>query len=153
MSTELRGLRRKAFSPWVRYPSLVLLYGLLVPLAKVMEKTGMWARLGHLRPRRRRFRDFGDYQPNAHDVFACVYFKSGTNWLMQIIVQVIHQGAAEFEHVHDLVPWPDCPDRRYTVPLSDEAAWKKSPTGLRVIKTHLEFAKVPVFAEKPTTFA
>ena len=27
-------LRRKSFSPWVRYPSLVLLYGVLVPLAK-----------------------------------------------------------------------------------------------------------------------
>ncbi|MGZ6988089.1 MAG: hypothetical protein ACXVH0_03915 [Thermoanaerobaculia bacterium] len=33
------GLRRKSFSPWVRYPSLVLLYGLLVPAVKVMEKT------------------------------------------------------------------------------------------------------------------
>jgi hypothetical protein len=146
MSTELRGLRRKSFSPWVRYPSLLLLYGLLVPLAKVLEKTGLGR---HLNGRRRRNvrRDFGDYQATAHDVFACVYFKSGTNWLMQIIVQVIHQGAAEFEHVHDLVPWPDCPDRRYTVPLSDEAAWKKSPTGLRVIKTHLEFAKVPYSRE------
>src|SRR5580704_708051 len=145
MSTELRGLRRKSFSPWVRYPSLVLLYGLLVPLAKVLEKTGLGRHLNGQRRRRVR-RDFADYQATAHDVFACVYFKSGTNWLMQIMVQVIHRGAAEFEHVHDLVPWPDCPDRRYTVPLSDQA-WKKSPTGLRVIKTHLELARVPYSAE------
>ena len=98
--------------------------------------------------RRRRFQgNFGDYQPTAHDVFACVYFKSGTNWLMQILVQVIHHGAAEFEHVHDIVPWPDSPDPRYAVPLSDDTAWKNSPTGLRVIKTHLDFTRVPFSPE------
>jgi len=137
-----RGMRRKSFSPWVRYPSLVLLYGLLVPLAKVMEKTGLWNRLAKRR-RRDFYGNFGDYQASAHDVFACVYFKSGTNWLMQITLQVIHHGAAEFEHIHDLVPWPDSPDPDYAVPLSDETAWKNSPTGLRVIKTHREFAQVP----------
>ena len=142
------GLRRKSFSPWVRYPTLVLLYGLLVPLAKVMEKTGLWLRLANRRRRGRRFQGkFGDYQATAHDVFACVYFKSGTNWLMQILVQIIHHGAAEFDHVHDIVPWPDSPDPRYTVALSDETAWKNSPSGLRVIKTHLDLAQVPFSAE------
>jgi hypothetical protein len=137
-------MRRKSFSPWVRYPSLVLLYGLLVPAAKLMEMTGLWQRL----PRRRNFQGkFGEYQPTAHDVFACVYFKSGTNWLMQILVQVIHRGAAEFEHVHDIVPWPDSPDPRYAVPLSDELTWKSSPLSLRVIKTHLDLAQVPFSAE------
>ncbi len=145
-SDKPRGLRRKSFSPWVRYPSLVLLYGLLVPIVKVMEKTGLWNRLA--KRRRRRFQGtFGEYQASSHDVFACVYFKSGTNWLMQILVQVIHRGAAEFEHIHDLVPWPDSPDPHYAVPLSDEAAWKKSPTGLRAIKTHRSFSEVPYSPE------
>jgi Sulfotransferase domain len=138
-----RGLRRKSFSPWVRYPSLLLLYGLLVPITKVMEKTGLWHQLAKRRQSRRPMGNFGDYQTTPHDVFACVYFKSGTNWLMQILVQVIHHGAAGFEHIHDLVPWPDSPDRHYAVPLSDEAAWKKSPTGLRVVKTHRSFHEVP----------
>jgi hypothetical protein len=143
-----RNLRRKSFSPWVRYPSMVLLYGLLVPATKALEKTGLWTRLAK-RPRRpSRFMDkFGEYRPTAHDVFACVYFKSGTNWLMHIVVQVIHRGAADFEHIHDIVPWPDSPDPRYTVPLSDETAWKNSPTGLRVIKTHDAFANVPYSPE------
>ena len=143
---QTSGMRRKSFSPWVRYPSFVLLYVLLVPLAKVMEKTGLWNRLAKRRPRDF-YGNFGDYQATAHDVFACVYFKSGTNWLMQILVQVIQHGAAEFEHIHDLVPWPDSPDPHYAVPLSDETAWKNSPTGLRVIKTHREFAKVPYSTE------
>ncbi len=139
-------LRRKSFSPWVRYPSYILLYGLLVPLAKFFEVTGLGRRL-NARRRPNRLRDFGDYQANAHDVFVCVYFKSGTNWLMQIVTQVIHKGRAEFEHIHDLVPWPDSPDPHYTVPLADEAAWRNSPTGLRAIKTHQVFAKVPYSKE------
>ena len=144
--SKFTGLRRKSFSPWVRYPSLVLLYGVLVPLAKLFEIT----RIGRLmsgRRRRIRLRDFGDYTATAHDVIACVYFKSGTNWLMQILVQMIHRGKAEFEHIHDLVPWPDSPDPRYAVPLSDETAWKQSPSALRVIKTHLPFDKVPYSPE------
>jgi len=147
MSTnKLTGMRRKSFSPWVRYPSLLLLYGLLVPLTKVMEKTGLWRRLS-ARRRRDFYGNFGGYQATAHDVFTCVYFKSGTNWLIQIALQVIHHGAAEFEHVHDIVPWPDSPDPDYAVSLSDETAWKKAPTGLRVIKTHREFAQVPYSPE------
>jgi len=106
----------------------------------------MWRRMAARRRRRLRW-DFGDYQPTAHDVIACVYFKSGTNWLMQIATQVIHRGKAEFEHVHDLVPWPDSPVRDYAVPLSDEEAWKNCPTGLRVIKTHLEAGRVPYSSE------
>ena len=140
-------MRRKSFSPWVRYSSLVLLYGVLVPVVKLMEKTGLWLRLASQRQRRRPMGDFGDYQATAHDVFACVYFKSGTNWLMQILVQVVHHGAVEFEHIHDIVPWPDSPDPTYAVALTDETAWRNSPTGLRVIKTHLDVPRVPFSAE------
>lgn len=141
-------MRRKSFSPWVRYPSLALLYGVLVPLAKLAEKAGMWTRSRKASDRRREiYGDFGDYRPTAHDVFACVYFKSGTNWMMQTALQAIHRGSAKFEHVHDVVPWPDSPARGYAVPLSDESAWKQCPTGLRVIKTHLEFARVPYSRE------
>lgn len=141
-------MRRKSFSPWARYPSLALLYGVLVPAAKLAEKAGMWTRPRKRNARRREiYGGFGDYQATAHDVFACVYFKSGTNWMMQTALQAIHRGAAQFEHVHDLVPWPDSPAPGYAVPLSDENAWTHCPTGLRVIKTHLEFAKVPYSPE------
>jgi len=116
-----------------------------VPVAKTFEKTGLGRRLG-ARRRPNRLRGFGDYTPSSHDVFACVYFKSGTNWLLQVALQLIHRGKAEFDHVHDLVPWPDSTDQRYAVPLSDEA-WKTSPTALRVIKTHHAFEKVPYAPE------
>lgn len=135
--------RRKSVSPWVRYPSMALLYGIGVPAMKVMEKSGLFLRSAVKGRRPERFGQFGDYQPTAHDVFACVYFKSGTNWLMQIATQIVNRGQLEFEHIHDIVPWPDAPDPRYAVPLSDENGWKNSPTGLRVIKTHRRLDEVP----------
>lgn len=141
-------MRRKSFSPWARYPSLALLYGVLVPVAKLAEKAGMWSRVRKRTTRRHDiYGSFGDYHATAHDVFACVYFKSGTNWMMQTALQVVHRGGAQFEHIHDLVPWPDSPAPRYAVQLPDETAWKNCPTGLRVIKTHLEFARVPYSPE------
>jgi hypothetical protein len=61
---------------------------------------------------------------------------------MQICQQLAHRGAAEFDHIHDLVPWPDNMDGR-PISLDDPASWRDSPTGLRVIKTHLGEAYVP----------
>src|SRR5215471_4515279 len=48
--------------------------------------------------------NFPNYEPGEHDVLVCAYFKSGTNWTMQIATQIAYRGAAEFEHIHDLVP-------------------------------------------------
>jgi hypothetical protein len=78
---------------------------------------------------------FGDYQPEAHDVFVATFVKSGTNWMLQIAQQIACHGAAEFEHIHDIVAWPDAPMVNI-IPLSDSGPRMKSPTGLRIIKTH-----------------
>jgi hypothetical protein len=89
-------------------------------------------------------RRFGDYVPRAGDVLVCSYFKSGTNWTLQMAVQIAHRGRAEYAHLHDLVPWPEMPARaRYAVPIEDETARREAPTGLRVIKTHLALGSVP----------
>ena len=84
------------------------------------------------------------YVPVPSDVFICSYFKSGTNWTMQIAVQIAFRGRAEFEHIHDLVPWPDMPPRmNYTPALEDDGPRRAAPTGLRAIKTHLALGPVP----------
>jgi hypothetical protein len=85
---------------------------------------------------------FAGYTPTERDVIVATYVKSGTNWAMQICQQLAHRGAAEFDHIHDLVPWPDNMDGR-PIGLDDPASWLDSPTGLRVIKTHLDEAYVP----------
>jgi hypothetical protein len=140
-------MRRESWSPWIRYPSLALLYAVGVPAMKLLDKSGAFLRRAAKGKGRRGWGNFGDYKATPHDVFACVYFKSGTNWLMQIATQITHRGRAEFNHIHDLVPWPDAYDPTYAVPLSDDQAWKNSPTGLRVIKTHLKLDEVPFSPE------
>lgn len=89
-----------------------------------------------------RRRAFAGYRPDGHDVFVATFGKSGTNWMMQIALQIAYRGEAEFDHIHDLVAWPDSPAPG-VVALSDPAPREASPTGLRVIKTHLEPAYVP----------
>ncbi len=86
-------------------------------------------------------RAFADYTPNEHDVVVCTYAKSGTNWMLQIVTQVAHLGGGEFEHIHDLVPWPD-PPMPGLVDLK-EPTWDSAPTKLRAVKTHWEAPFVP----------
>jgi hypothetical protein len=56
-------------------------------------------------------------------------------------------GQGEFDHIHDVVPWPDMNDagpmRRYAIPLDDPSVWKASPEHRRVIKTHLDWDLIP----------
>lgn len=87
-------------------------------------------------------RTFHGYSPTAHDVFVCTYSKSGTNWALQIAHQIAQRGAGAFKHIHAVVPWPEAP-MPDLIPLRDGSIWQKAPTGLRVIKTHLESDYVP----------
>jgi hypothetical protein len=116
-----------------------------VPLSTTLDVTGLWPRLMRARP----MGDFGTYAARAGDVFVCAGFKCGTNWLLQIAVQIAHRGKAEFSYIHHLVPWPDRPPmiKTYIVPLEHPATRGRSPTGLRIIKTHLPIEQVPQAAE------
>ena len=91
--------------------------------------------------------DFGDYQPTQHDVIVCTFPKCGTNWTMQIAYQIAMRGQGECPHIHNVVPWPDFAKQELMVPLADDTARQAAPTGLRVIKTHLEWDRVPYTKE------
>ena len=117
-------------------------------IAAIASKMGQSERLMQMITRQiqspaRKRKAFANYQPGAHDVFICTYAKSGTNWAMQIAQQIAYYGEAEFEHIHDLIPWPDIPMPIPIVRLDDSRAWQLAPTNLRVIKTHLESEYVP----------
>ena len=129
---------------WALYAALPLFWVVVLPLATLYGRR--WA--GAIGRGLTRFLgQFPPYEPTAHDVFVCSYFKSGTNWTMQIAVQIAYRGRAEFGHIHELVPWPDMPERaRYAVPLADDRPRRACPTGLRVIKTHLALGAVPYSA-------
>jgi hypothetical protein len=133
--------QRRKRPKWLRVAALPLFWGVLLPVSKLYGRR--WAR-AIARGLTRLVGTFPAYEPAAHDVFVCSYFKSGTNWTMQIATQIAYRGRAEFEHIHDLVPWPEMPERaRYAVPLADDRPRRSCPTGLRVLKTHLALGAVP----------
>jgi hypothetical protein len=132
-------MRRRAWPRWTYYPATALVYALLFPIVKLLEIGGRWPRLMS-RGMARMMGNAPKYRPAAHDVLVCSYFKTGTNWTMQIAVQIAYRGNAEFEHIHDVVPWLELPDgNRFAASLGDDGARGSAPTGLRVIKTHLAF--------------
>lgn len=139
------GFQRRRPSKWAQYVLGPILWLVFRPLSKLFPK--WWARTV-ARGMNRMLTKFADYRPQAHDVLICSYFKSGTNWTMQIATQIAFRGHAEFEHIHDVVPWPDLPARaNYAVPPTDDTARRAAPTGLRVIKTHLPLGDVPYVSE------
>lgn len=144
--------RRSPLAAALRYPVLLFTYTLLLPTTRVIDKLGYTQRVLTVIGRQgqaylRLTRNFGSYTPTRHDVIVCAYFKSGTNWAMQIAHQIATRGRGEFDHIHDVIPWPDEVKRGYSIPLEDEAPLRASPTGLRVIKTHMEWEYVPYTPE------
>ena len=80
------------------------------------------------------------------------YPKSGQNWMLQIVYQLIHHGKGEFEHIHSVVPWPDVvlltrTWRNYAIPLRLATAWRTAPEHKRLIKTHLNWEMLPYSKE------
>jgi aryl sulfotransferase len=137
---------RRPLPAWARYAAYGALYGLGVPLVKTLEAFGQWPSARMSRRMRASAKDFGDYQPSASDVIVCSYFKSGTTWLLQMTTQIAYRAQAEFDNIHHAVPWPDTPMpamQQFMIPLSDPSPAANSPTGRRVIKTHLPRSRVP----------
>ena len=129
-----------------------MMYGIAAPLVWTLEKLGRSERLfaGLHKGQRRRLaakNPFAGYVPNSHDIFIATFAKSGTNWMMQMVHQLLFHGQGEFDHIHDVVPWPDMnsagPMRRYAIPLDDPAVWLASPEHRRVIKTHFDWELIP----------
>jgi hypothetical protein len=128
----------------------ILFYVVIMPLNWVLTKIGLGSVLVKMMNRRQTSAKlaqvFQDYEPTAHDVFVSTFSKSGTNWMMQIAHQIAFRGAGEYAHIHDVICWPDMGakrSKRIAIPLDDKQVQQASPTGLRVIKTHLSVHYVP----------
>jgi len=134
--------RRPPLPRWIGVPIGVLVLAIYWPITKLFPN--WWPRLVGRTMTKFLSQFPKTFEPSERDVLVCSYYKSGTNWTMQIAVQVAHRGRAEFEHIHDLVPWPDMSDNaRYAVPLADVGLPRSAPTGLRVIKTHMALDALP----------
>jgi hypothetical protein len=123
------------------------------PLVRLLEKSGridkMLAKAAEKREKNiLRLNPFRNYVPGKQDVFVMTYAKSGTNWMMQIVWQLIHHGEGEFDHIHSVVPWPDAvlispAMKNYAIPLDQAVEWQTAPERKRVIKTHLNWELLP----------
>ncbi len=134
--------RRPPLPPWLRAPLGAAFVAIYRPLTRLFAKG--WPRFVTRTMTKFLSRFPQDFEPSARDVLVCSYYKSGTNWTMHIAVQIAHRGRAEFEHIHELVPWPDMSERaRYAVPLDDDRPQRSAPTGLRIIKTHRALDELP----------
>jgi len=133
------------------------MYGVMRPLVRGFEAAGradrMLAFMGEQSRRQQEQKNpFRGYAPGPQDVFVMTYAKSGTNWMLQIAQQLIHHAKADFDHIHDVVPWPDTEAmpaflRRYAIPLTQATDWERAPERKRVIKTHFNWELLPYSPE------
>lgn len=85
---------------------------------------------------------YATYTPTANDVLSIGYFRSGTNWTMHTCYQIANLGEGEFDHIQDVIPWPDAPVPKKGVGLFAPDAYQ-SPTQLRIIKSHNLPSQIP----------
>jgi hypothetical protein len=148
MSYYLKNHKVLQVPRWQRQLFLGMSQVLLSPLRWSLDATGIYLNMHRkmqshfpmndlLRPA------FDDYQPTEHDVIVTTYPKSGTYWMLQIAYQIGHHGQGDYEHIHDVVPWPDGKPSVEAIPLEDTQAQQASPEGLRIIKTHLAWGGFP----------
>jgi hypothetical protein len=131
----------------------VVVYAIFAPLVWILEQLGRSDRflLSVFARQRQQFAKtdpFKGYIPGKQDVFVAVAAKHGTNWMMQIVYQLIYHGNGEFDHIHCVVPWPDMEVgppvmRGYAIPLEQATQWQTAPECKRVIKTHLNWDRIP----------
>ena len=137
----------------VQWALAAWVYLCLVPVLAMLRLTGRTAsKLGWAMRRRERrvaaLDPLRGYVPGPQDVFVATYPKSGTNWMLQVVHQLIHHGEGEFDHIHDVVPWPEAERspwflRGHAVPLAAADDWTRAPEPLRAIKTHLPWERLP----------
>jgi hypothetical protein len=82
--------------------------------------------------------------PRDGDVWVAVPAKSGTNWMMNIVHQLLTGGSADFDSIYRVVPWPEFVERPGQPPQEILDRIAAMPTGQRrALKTHAGPPELP----------
>jgi hypothetical protein len=152
MNTKSIPVIKRSAPKFLLWITTILYYLLLLPFSYLMKLIGKPGALFNFMGRRaanskKLEKAFKGYIPDAQDIFVSTFVKSGTNWMMQIAHQIAWHGEGEYENIHDAVAWPDTPNKGATkmmTPLNGDIIKQLSPSGMRVIKTHLSAHYVPI---------
>src|SRR5262245_61968991 len=135
-----------------QWTMVLVMNGVMRPFIRGLEATGRADRvlstMSVQNRKRAQENPFVRYTPGPQDVIVMTYPKSGTNWMLQIAHQLIHHGKGEYDHIHDVIPWPDIATmpgfmRRYAIPFDEATGWESAPERKRVIKTHFTWDLIP----------
>jgi hypothetical protein len=78
------------------------------------------------------------------DVWIAVPAKSGTNWMMNIVHQLLSGGSADFDSIYGVVPWPEFVERPGQQPEEVLDRIAAMPSGRRrAFKTHAGPPELP----------
>lgn len=134
-----------------RHPPALSAFGLLSAVTWLVRRLGLG--LPFLRTfankmlsKDKATRSFDGYAPKPEDVFCAVFSKSGTNWLMQMVVQAAWEGEAEFDHIHSVVAWPGTPFSGIA-PLDATEPWSSAPHPVHAIKTNAPYSVLPIASD------
>lgn len=154
---ELEPFKKRPVPPLMQWVAGLWMEGVARPGVWTLERLGRAERvMGSFSARRladiKQKNPFQGHTAGAQDVFVMTYSKSGTNWMMQIALQLIYHARAEYDHIHELVPWPDVEGmpgfmQHYAIPLKQANHWTSAPERKRVIKTHFNWDLLPYSEE------
>jgi hypothetical protein len=82
--------------------------------------------------------------PRDGDIWISVPVKSGTNWMMNIVHQLLTGGDASFDSIYDVVPWPELVERPGQPPQEILDRLEALPVGRRrAFKSHAAPPQLP----------
>lgn len=82
------------------------------------------------------------FQPRADDIVISTSYKSGTTWMQEILVQLVHHGR-EVPLRDDISPWLE----RHRRPLQEVLDELEHQTARRIIKSHLALDGIRYFPQ------
>lgn len=84
--------------------------------------------------------------PRDGDIWISAPAKSGTNWMMNIVHQLLTGGDATFDSIYSVVPWPEFVERPGQPPREILDRLAAMPTGARrAFKSHSAPPELPFF--------